>query len=102
MIAYGMLSAISDTTYPLLERIADWIALIATLIGVGLTAVVIYMPINVRPPEKLSLYFTAPIVIVGVLIALGYSVLHRKQLPPHVLSGFALLGISGALFRLLI
>jgi hypothetical protein len=101
LIVYGVVASISKNPYPLLESIANWVALFATLVGVLFTAISIYFPVNSRPPDKLSLYFTSPIVILAIAVALGYAFYTRKLLPPHVLNGFALLGIAGALFRLL-
>ena len=101
LIVYGVVAAISKSPYPLLESIADWVAVVATLVGVFLTAISIYFPVNIRPPDKFSLYFSAPIVILGVIVALAYSFYTRNLLPSHILNGFALLGIAGVLFRLL-
>ncbi len=101
LIVYGVVSLVTSSMWAPLEKIAEWIATITTLIAVFFTVVSIYFPINVRKPDPLSLYFTAPIVIIAVFVAVVYTLYSRTVLPVHLVSGFAILGLSGALFRIL-
>ena len=101
LIAYGVVVVVSGEGYALLDSIANWVALVVTLTSVLISAVSVYFPPTLRPPDTSSLWVTAPLIVIGVVVALLYSVYTRQLLPPHIVNGFALLGISGALLRLL-
>lgn len=101
LIVYNIIVAISDITWPVLENIATNLAIYATLIGTLITAASVYFPLNIRPPDSLSTIFTAPIVILSVIITfVSICFLHYKP-SVHLINGFAILAISGNLFRLL-
>ena len=100
LIIYGFVSSKLNSKWPPLEKIANWTSMMATLVAVFFTAISIYFPMNLREPYEIS-YFTAAVVIIGVLCALIYSWKKRMILPIHVINGFAILGLTGALFRLL-
>ena len=71
-----------------------------TIIGTLLTALSIYSySERPSPPEKISVYFTAPIVSVACVITLIYFI-KVKSIPAHIINGFVLLAIAGALLRI--
>jgi hypothetical protein len=102
LIIYGLYSEIYDNRWLLIEKYADYLASIATLIGTMLTAYSIYLPNNPRPPKEISKKIISPLVILAGLTAIFFMIYTGKQLPVYVLNGFALLAISGALLRLII
>ena len=85
----------------MLERIARVASQYITLLGTLLTAASVYAAPNTRQPDPFSRYFSAPLVIIAVVLAVVLSAVWLGILPQHVVNGFALLGISGALSRLL-
>lgn len=101
LIIYGIVVYRTPTIkWPVLENVADVVATYTTLIGTALTASSIYFPSNPRPPEIISLYLTAPIVILAVLIVFCLMWFRRLPIPPHIINGFSILAIAGALNRL--
>ncbi len=100
LIAYGIVASLAHSPWPVLERLATGTATYATLAGALLTTISIYAPVDSRPPDAVSKVFTAPIMIVGIVAAFGFMWFSPWQLPSHVVSGFAVLALSGALFRL--
>ena len=101
LIFYGIVSSVKNSKWELLEKYADYLATFGTLLGALLTAISIYLPSNLREPEEFSKFISAPLVILSVLIACIFIIIRRRNLPVHIVNGFALLAISGALFRLL-
>lgn len=100
LVTYSIVAQWTTSTWAVLEAIARATSQYVTLIGTILTAASVYVPPNQRPPDAFSRYFSAPAVIVAAALALGWSVLYAPALPPHLINGFSLLAISGALFRL--
>lgn len=90
----------TQSTWPPLEKSAQWMSMLITLLATILTALCVYLRQNPRPPMLVSLYFTAPIVIALGICALGYVAYSRSLLPDHVINGFAILGLCGGLLRL--
>jgi hypothetical protein len=101
LIIYGIaVYRMPASKWPVLENIADIVATYTTLIGTAITAISIYFPSNPRSPEIISKYLTAPIVIFAVFIVFGLMLLRRLPIIPHVINGFSILAIAGALNRL--
>ena len=99
-IAYSAISTYTQSTWPWFEKITPVLAAALTIVGTFLTAISIYFYSDTNhPPEKISVYITAPIVILGCLAALG-ALIKIGSLPDTMINGFALLAISGALLRL--
>ena len=101
LIADGTYTLITNNKLPGVDYIAPWASLILTLLGTIFTAISIYFPSNTRNSDSHSKYVTAPVTNIMVLLAFGYVVLNQKLLPDRIVNGFAILGLSGALFRLL-
>jgi hypothetical protein len=100
LIIYGILATEPQTQWTVLEKTANICSNYATLIGTILTAASIYFPPNIiRPPEPLSIWITAPAVIVAVIITFCCE-WSGTSIPPHVINGFSILAIAGALNRL--
>ncbi|WP_310488843.1 hypothetical protein [Chamaesiphon sp. VAR_69_metabat_338] len=100
LILYGFfISNDPKTQWRILEDTATTCSNYATLIGTAVTAASIYLPRNDRPPESLSFWITAPAVIVAVLFTFSYE-WNGNSIPPHVINGFSILAIAGALNRL--
>jgi len=101
VISYGVISTLTSSLWPPLEAIANWVSQIITLIATLFIAISIYFPINNRKPDRHSKYITAPSIMICIVIALGYIAKTRNLLSVHIINGFAILALSGALFRLL-
>ncbi len=101
LIAYGIIVAGDpQTQWKFLEETANTCSNYATLIGTAVTAASIYLkPNTIRPPETLSLWITAPVVIASILFTFCYQ-WNGNHIPSHVINGFSILAIAGALNRL--
>jgi hypothetical protein len=101
LIGYVLLSWYTNNPWPLIEQYADRVSSLLTIIATGFTALSVYFPATATgEPWDHSKYFVAPIVLGAVVVALVLSVLHGDV--PHVaVNGFALLGISGGLKRVI-
>ena len=99
LIVYGFLSRETNGTWIAFEAIADWLAVVVTLVAVIAIALSIFLPPVSRPPELRSKYVTVPIVLSVVVFAVVYMVVKNQILPQHTTIGFAILGLTGALFR---
>jgi hypothetical protein len=100
LVLYGFIVRKDPKTqWRVLEDTATNCSNYATLIGTAVTAASIYLPPNDRPPESLSFWITAPAVIVAVLFTFSYQ-WNGNSIPPHVINGFSILAIAGALNRL--
>jgi len=99
LVMYGTVMTIWVVDYPVLERYAVFVSSLLTILGAVLTAVGIYFPLNKKPPEFFSLYVSAPAVIILGLTAALYLAA-RHTISSHVINGFALMAIAGALFRI--
>jgi hypothetical protein len=100
LILYSILAGLSGSRWDLLEKYATPAADALTLLGTALTASSVYVRTNTRPPDEFSRYISAPMVLAAIVIAI-WAWLWKGRLPPLVVTGFSLLAISGALFRLI-
>lgn len=101
LIIYSLIADYFNNSWEILDKLADEISKYFTLFGVILTSMSIYFPINQRKPEAFSKLFSAPIVILFAMTTILVSVFGIYSVPRNVINGFALLAISGALFRLI-
>jgi hypothetical protein len=100
LISYELIAAHYASHWPVLDVIAIYLSTIFTLVGTIFMALSIYFySVKPTPPEKISIYVTAPIVTAACLGTLIYF-LKVGSIPAHVLNGFALLAIAGALLRI--
>lgn len=99
LIAYSVVTMSTGNEWLILEKIARAMGIYATLIGTFLTAISIYLPANTRPPDPISKYISAPLVILAVVVAFMVLWFTPVALPQHLVNGFALLAICGLLFR---
>ncbi len=99
-IIYGVVSMDTGNTWPILEKWATPMSVFLTILGTLITALSIYFykPF-LYPPERFSKFISAPIVIVFCVIAEIYLIT-KGEIPPVIVNGFALLAISGGLFRI--
>jgi len=98
-IAYSVISMFARP-YPPFEKVAEFFSTFLTLIGVLVTAASIYAhQESTYPLWRSSQRVVAPFVIIGCVVACIYLA-KRGSLPPVLVNGFALLGISGALQRI--
>ena len=83
-----------------LDVAANYVSPILVLAGTMLTALSIYFySERPTPPENISVYFVAPIVIGSCVVAIMY-VVTGTSIPAHMLNGFAVLAISGSILRI--
>lgn len=99
-ILYGVISRGTGSIWPVLENWVNPISAFLTIMATLITAASIYFyePFT-HPPEKFSIYVSAPLVIVSCIVAAMFLIV-SGDIPPVVVNGFALLGISGGLFRI--
>jgi hypothetical protein len=100
LVTYGIVTAITGEKWLPLERIAEPLSSALTVLGTSVVAVSVYFwGHNETPPEPMSRYITAPLVIGGSGVALGMLCLNGA-LPVVVVNGFAIVGLAGALLRI--
>jgi hypothetical protein len=100
LIVYGIVTEITAEKWVPLERIAEPLSSAVTILGTIVVALSIYFwgP-NVTPPESMSRYLTAPLIIAASCVA--FFILFRNgSLPIVVVNGFAIMGLSGAVLRM--
>jgi hypothetical protein len=100
LIIYGIVAALTGEKWLPLERIAEPLSSALTIFGTVVVALSIYFfgP-SATPPESMSVYVFAPVVIAVSCTAL--IVLYRDgALPIVVVNGFAIIGLAGALLRM--
>ena len=101
LVVYGVIVLLTNTPWPPLEAVADWIAFMVTLIAVIFVALSVYLPTHNRPADKHSKLIVSPLIVVAVIAAVVLTAWRGWPPPKHILNGFAILGLSGALFRML-
>ncbi len=99
-IIYGVISTGTGSVWQLLERWVTPVSAFLTLTATILVSASVYFHAqDIHPPERFSKFVSAPSVITCCLIALCFLFINRS-LPPVIVNGFALLGISGGFFRI--
>jgi hypothetical protein len=79
---------------------ATYLSTLLTLLGTIVTvASIYYFPDKTTPPEKKSVFFTAPFMLSMCIIAM-YFFIRNKKLPPNIINGFALVAIVASLLRI--
>lgn len=79
-----------------INLLADLVILVCS----SLIVISIYLPVNTRPAEEISKNITAPFVLSLFLFLFIYSLFKKKWVPVLSIKGIAILGLTGALFRL--
>ncbi len=86
------------------SRLGDWTGATLTLLGTVLIAASIYLEkyyhADWRPADWISYYILAPIVIASAIGSLVWMI-HLRKVVPDIVIGYAILGIVGAILRLL-
>src|SRR5665213_1439074 len=91
LVAYEVCSLLSGSRWAFLDGAGPFVSAISTIVGTACTAISVYFFAGrVVPPEKISIFVTAPLVLLGCVVAL-YYLLYFGQLPSHVVNGLALL-----------
>jgi len=99
-IIYGVVSQGTGSIWPVLEKWVNPISAFLTILAVIITAASIYLyKPYIHPSEKFSKFISAPVVIASCIIAEVFLI-STGSIPPVIVNGFALLGISGGLFRI--
>lgn len=100
LIFYSIIVTIwPDEKWMLMERPAEIVSTLLTLVGALVTAGSAYIKqTRVRQAWEWSTKIAAPVVIGGCIISIGFLIVFH-QLPPVLVSGFGLLAISGSLKR---
>lgn len=102
LIIYGyIVDRIGEPWNPL-EKALNIISPIVTLLEVIIVAISIYLPINKRPPLKVTVYVTTPLMIGGALLTLIYVIKKKWKISGYIILGFAILALSGSLIRLIV
>ncbi len=102
LIGYGWaIDFNSKWSWPLLDTYAQFISTILTLLGTFFTAASVYFPVHSRRADTHSRKVLAPLVCLLTLVSIYFLFFGNKPIPQNVINGFAVLGLTGALFRLL-
>lgn len=99
LVAYSVIAAVSNPWQPI-EQYAPLISNFLTLVGVLVTAASVYAPAGYHPPWKSSRWVVGPLVI-GSWVVATYVLVRNGHLPPVLVNGFAMLGLSGGLQRMI-
>ena len=97
-IAYGVVSTVTDQKWQPVEQIAPQLSAALTIFATLLTAASVYHASMNTPPERISKFATAPVVIAICTFALAS--LFWRRLDPVIVNGFAMLGMAGAMMRI--
>lgn len=100
LILYGTFTNWFLSKWPPLEKLSLLLSVYVTLFATLFTAISIYFPVNNNNPKEFSKYVSAPVIIICILVAIFCAILNNGNLSSHILTGFSLLAMSGALFRL--
>jgi hypothetical protein len=99
-VGYSVNAELNGHRFAFLEKWGPPLSICFTILGTLLTALSIYFYKKApNPPETFSRFISAPIVVIGCLLALGFLA-SRGDLPVMLTNGFAILGLAGALFRI--
>lgn len=103
LVIYGIIAQSLNEFWPPLERMVGWVGVVTTLVGVIITCLSIYprFASQQRPPTLISIYVTAPSVLVLVVLAVIYMAINHRPLPDQTSLGFSLLALAGSLLRLI-
>jgi hypothetical protein len=99
LVAYSVIAGLSNPWEPM-ETYAPVVSNFLTIVGVMVTAASVYGPPGYHPPWKSSRWVVAPIIIGSCIITTYFLVAHG-HLPPVLVNGFAMLGLSGGLQRMI-
>ena len=98
-IFYGTVTIVTRETWHPLEYLANKSSGAITIVATLIVSASVWFNNNKNPPSPVSTYFTSWIVVLACLAALAYLLFH--DLPTTLVNGFAILGLSGSLFRIL-
>jgi hypothetical protein len=99
-VLYSIVAALTEPWAPL-EKYAAFISSLLTLFGVIVTAASVYVTqASYHRPWSTNKRIVAPIVIGACVIAI-FFLFREGQLPVVMVNGFAMLGLSGGLQRLI-
>jgi hypothetical protein len=102
LILYGAIKEYKGHAYEPIEKTAAWVASIGTFLSLAILAASVYLPLDFEhPPLPISMFVTAPMVLVASGIAIIFTVLRSGNISTHIINGAGLIGICGALFRIL-
>lgn len=100
LVIYSLVAQASSAWEPL-ERTAPFLSSALTILGVLVTTAAVYLPpIPYCPPWRMSRWLVAPLVMLGCVVAV-YLLVKNGSLPLVLVNGFAMLGLSGGLLRIL-
>jgi hypothetical protein len=99
-IIYEGIATSTGSRWSFLDSHAQQISTFLTLLGTFCTAgsIYLYSQNENTPPEKLSVYITAPIILFMCTVAMIYFI-SNGDLPVNTINGFALLAVGGGLLR---
>ena len=100
LVLYSVIAVLTTTWEPV-EKYAPFISASLTIVGVMVTAASVYTPpAHYHPPWRANRLVVAPIIIGSCLAAIAVLV-KMGELPPVMVNGFSMLGLSGGLQRLI-
>lgn len=99
-IVCGIVEMRNKGAFPFLESLCRSIGDPLAVFGVLLAGCSIYVEAeHPTRPEKISKYFTAPILILGCLVVLAV-IWQRRKISPAIINGLVMIGIAACLLRL--
>lgn len=104
LIVYAILKVSDPNNWnlPKVDSFDHWISNVVTLLAVLITAYSVYFRPNLRPADWASTHIAVPLFITPLIaLAVVYMATFKTVLPDHALNGLAIMGLVGAIFRLL-
>jgi hypothetical protein len=101
LIIFGLASMFNLKMARIFGVIADWGSSAITLIATACVALSVYLPAHSRVADKQSKLINAPVVVTMVMGAFLLMFIKKSPLDINITNGFAMLALSGALFRML-
>lgn len=101
LVAYAYAAFFTGDHWKTLNSIANWLSAWITSVGLAFIALSVYMPMHARRPNLYSRWVTAPLALMMVGGAATVSIITGKLPPPIAINGFAILAITGSVFRTL-
>lgn len=101
LIIFGLASMFNFEMGRIFGVIADWGTSVITLIASACVALSVYLPAHSRAADEQSKLIVAPVVVAMVMGAFILMFIKKSPLDINITNGFAMLALSGALFRML-
>lgn len=103
LIVYGFFHQADPQRYSLgiIDETATPVSQGLTLVGVLVAVYSIYFPVHTRRAHPGSRWVTVPFIVTPLLLFAFFVLFSSGRVPDLAINGFAIMGLTGAVFRLL-